>query len=344
MPTEELPLYVFLDTQAFYAIGFDLQSSSFKSLKDRVNRDSIRLISTDIVEREVQHGIAVKLTEFNQSLRKAVKLAGVVRAIGDPRVVALQELVRNKIPASEAERAVTKFFRDFTESIPPPPNALGELFNKYFACAPPFGAGGKKNEFPDAANLIALLEFSQSMNTTVYIVSGDDDWRRTCASHPRLVHVPRLSELLDKVIRAEWLHKDFTPAEELLTLIKSQHDQLKPWITSALSSASMVEFGDGVIDHLEVHHLWFDEVAVTDAYEDGDRIRMYGELFLSVDYSALTSIEDDEMVNTIEGEQSGHAELACNIGLELSPAKPTLLKVFSVEFEDGLALRIPLKY
>ena len=344
MSGEDLPIYVFLDAQVYYAASFDFQSPRFASLKECVNRGTLHLVSTDIVAREVQRGVGARLAEFRSSLGKSRKLGGMLRSLGDVRIDALEALAKRPISIDDALGVATDFFRDYTESIPIPPNALGQMFDMYFSGNAPFGPADKKNEFPDAANLTALLSFSQSMNMEIYVVSGDDDWQRTCASHSKLVHVRHLSEVLDKAIRGEWLDKDLMPTAELLTILRSQCDALKAAATSALSSASTVEYGDGNLDDLVIDHLWCDEFAITDVHERGKLIDIYGELFISIHYLALISLEDDEMLNTIEGEQSGQAELSCNVALELTLSEPKSLKVISVDFDDGLILRMPLKY
>ena len=80
------------------------------------------------------------------------------------------------------------------------------------------------------------------------------------------------------------------------------------------------------------------------AVDDIGRSTFRGELFHYVHYSANISIEDDEMLNTIEHQLSGRADLVAEITLVLPLSNPKDIKIEDVWYSDGLELQVPLKY
>ena len=176
------------------------------------------------------------------------------------------------------------------------------------------------------------------------MVSGDEDWQRSCAKHKALVYVRHLSEMLDKAIRAEWLSDDLWSDEELLELALAKQDVLKPMLENALTEASRVNLGDGNIESLTLDYLGPHGLAITDIRSDEEKIEFGGELFHSVHYSADVSIEDEQMHNTLEDQLSGSAELVASITLVLSLSNPKDIEIVRVDYPEGLSLHIPMKY
>jgi len=85
-------------------------------------------------------------------------------------------------------------------------------------------------------------------------------------------------------------------------------------------------------------------LAITDIEDGDDEITFAGELFHYVHYSADISVEDDEMLNTIEHQTSGGADLVARIRLALPFSNPKDIKIEDVWYLDGLELQVPLKY
>jgi PIN domain len=343
---DDLPFCVFLDTEAFRATSFDWSHPNLLALRERVRKGSIELVTTDIVLREMQHGISELLEEFHQQLQKSAKRAAVLRPLNDDAVNNLLRLAKNKPNVERLFSATDQFLRDLSvTSLPVPDTTLKAMFDMYFAGEPPFGAARKKSEFPDAANMLALLTHAASTGKQIYVISGDGDWPATCAKHAaHLVHVHRLSEMLDKAIRAEWLSDDLWSDEELLEFIEAKRDDLKTMLESALESASKVNLGDGRIESLTVKDISLLSLSVTDIWQGIDNITFRGELVHTVNYEAHVSIEDDEMHNTIEDWLYGSKELVATLTIELPLTNPREITIKDMDYHDGLNLKIPLNY
>lgn len=341
---EDLPLCVFLDTQVYRATSFDWNAGNFAMLRERVARGSIELVTTEITRQEIRRGIREVLNEFAQDVRK-IRHTALVRQLKADHIDAVASLKSAKLDVEKIWTAADEFLADLqTTLLEPPTSAFDELFKLYFSGSPPFGAKGKKSEFPDAANLLTLTHHSQLTGKKIYIVSGDGDWKRVCEKHPSLICVEHLSEIIDKVIRAEWRSDDLWSDEELLGFLAAKMNLLKPMLQSALESNSRVNLGDGSIDHFDLEDVDLVGLAITHIEDDDDDITFSGELFHNVYYSADISLEDEELLNTIEHQLSGRAELVAEIRLVLPINNPENIKIEDVWYSDGLELEVPLKY
>jgi hypothetical protein len=344
-PHDDLPFCVFLDTEVYRSESFDWTRTNFATLRERVTRGSIRLVTTDIVVRELRNGISTLLNDFDQHLQKAVRRANVVRPLNDQRVSSLLHLADDKLTIEGLWSSAEQFLHELSTTVlSVPETAVRDMFDLYFAGEPPFGSRHKKSEFPDAANMLALLAHAGATGKPVHVVSADDDWTRACAKHATLIRVRHLSEMLDKAIRAEWLSDDLWSSEELLAFVQAKATTLKPLLEHALESASTVNLGDGQIESLIVEHFTLYGLAITTIYERGDIVSFRGELFHTVQYSADVSIEDEEMLNTLEDHLSGEQELVASIEIDLPLNDPSNIEITSVDYRDGLNLKMLIKY
>jgi hypothetical protein len=341
---DDLPLCVFLDTQVYRAMSFDWASPNFVSLRERVTRGSIELVTTEIIKQEIRKGIRGLLNEFTQDVRK-IRHLPLFRHLEPAKVEAITSLAANTNEFEKLWAAAESFLSEIgTTILDSPASAFADLFKLYFSGSPPFGSKGKKSEFPDAANLLTLQHHAQLTGKKIYVVSGDGDWCRVCAQSPSLIHIERLSEVIDRAIRAEWRSDDLWSNKELLAFLMAKMDQLKPMLESALERDSRVNLGDGSIDMLELDDVDLLGLAATDIHRGDHEITFRGELFHSVHYSVSISIDDDEMNNVIEHQASGSADLTAKIWLDLPLNNPKEIIIHDVWYPDGLELEIPLKY
>lgn len=339
----EPPLWVFLDTEVYRAASFDWSHPSFTSLKMRVSRGSIHLVTTDVVLRELHRLIRGHLNELDQHVQKAAKHAAAVRPVEDKRVDALLDLAHNRHRHETIIEIADRFIADLgTETIEIPTTAVADLFTLYFSGDPPFGSKHKKSEFPDAANMLALLAHARANKTAIHVVSADEDWRRTCERHPELVYFQRISEVLDKAIRTEWLSKELRPDDELLWLLRTKKETLRSLLAQNLRGHSSVNFRDGDLDDLEIEDLHLEAISIIDAWQHEDLINIQAELVHTVHYAAMASIYDEEFDNTLEAELAGEDSLVATVDVNI--LRDGSIEVLGVEYEHGLSLHIPLKY
>lgn len=346
MPREliDLPFSVFLDTQVFRAASFDWAAGNIAALRERVAKGSIELVTTEIIRKEIRRGIREVLNEFTQDVRK-IRHAELGRQLNLDPVDTVTSLKNAKLDIEKLWAAADKFQADVqTTVLEAPASAFNDLFKLYFSGSPPFGGKGKKSEFPDAANVLTLVHHAKLTGKKIFVVSGDGDWKRVCEKHSCLIAVEHLSEMIDKAIRAEWRSDDLWSDEELLGFLETKIDQLKPMLQSELERRSRVNLGDGSIDHFALEDVQLMGLAVTDIEDGEDVVTFKGELFHYVYYSAEISIEDEEMLNQIEHQLSGEADLVAKIKLVLPLSDPRDIKIEYVDYSDGLELQVPVKY
>ena len=192
--------------------------------------------------------------------------------------------------------------------------------------------------------MIALIEHARSIDKPVHVVSADPDWSRVCAKNTSLVHITRLSELLDRAVRAEWLSDDLWSEDELLNFLRAKSEKFTPLLESRLASSTSVNLGDGSLDSLAVEDLQLEGISITDIRPKNETITFGAELFHSVRYTAQVSIDDEEWQNVIEDELSGNADLVASIEIDLPLNHPSDVEVVSIDYFEGLQLTVPLDF
>ena len=117
------------------------------------------------------------------------------------------------------------------------PVSVGPVFEKYFAEEPPFGPGdNKKVEFPDAFTIQSLAEWTEENGQYLFVVSGDELFRKGCESCDKLYPKKTLVEVLNHVasddeklaafIRSETAKR----ADEIATEAKRQFEDYFFWV------------------------------------------------------------------------------------------------------------------
>jgi hypothetical protein len=72
------------------------------------------------------------------------------------------------------------------------------LLDDYFSSKPPFGAKGKKSEFPDAIMLQSLIR-AVGEEHRLHIIAKDGDWENVCKTNKNLVSHKSLANFLDYI-------------------------------------------------------------------------------------------------------------------------------------------------
>jgi hypothetical protein len=189
---------IVLDTQTIYGENFKYDSSRLRDLKTRVAAGQLRVLMTDINEREVRAGIRKRVKEaveaFGSKVRNGARilsnLTGEYGLLFDPKKEA------------DVVSRLTKQFDQFlvdakVEIIPSGHLPIGPLFDRYFDIRPPFeDSTAKKSEFPDAAIVMAIIDWADKNGEETYIVSGDAGVREAAGESSRLHPVESLGEVL----------------------------------------------------------------------------------------------------------------------------------------------------
>jgi PIN domain len=182
------------DTTVFDSSGQRFKSGILQQLGQFKDTQTSLLISEITREEIISH-----LTDKIDKIRKT--LSGVLRDVKDYSIFGNLEivpLVQNIDPRETALNQFNEFMVDTSlEVIPAQGNVLlDEVIYRYFNAKPPFSKGKKKNEFPDAIALISLESWAKRFQSTVIVVSQDNDWKDFCESSKDLIFSDDLAKVI----------------------------------------------------------------------------------------------------------------------------------------------------
>jgi hypothetical protein len=214
MSSTAIPEAVFLDAQAFESASFNLKTKPFTSLRRHLESGRLRLVITDITVVEVRARIKKNVPKELAVHQKFRKDARVLRSSLLPEV----EGVLVELDPAKVGESIQAAFDDFLTKnkaaiIDTSEQEAGPVFEKYFAGKPPFGAGDKKNEFPDAFVVQALIAWTHDHVADLFVVSGDKPFVDACAECGELHAKAALAEVLDHVASDDKKLADFIRSE-----------------------------------------------------------------------------------------------------------------------------------
>lgn len=187
-----------VDTNIFDEKGLQLNSAALLAVSKLAALHFDFLLS-GTVAREIKRHLEQSATEAMRGARKAIGIALTSHQTASPtRDQILDQISGGQTPTQASEKqfadhlAVTncRVLND-AEHVD-----TSKIFDAYFAVEPPFGAGAKKSEFPDALALFALEDVAVKRGKDIIIVSKDKDWNAYCETSKRLHLVPDIERAL----------------------------------------------------------------------------------------------------------------------------------------------------
>lgn len=205
-----------VDTNIFDEKGLQLNGAALQAISG-LEALHFDFLLSGTVAREIRRHLERAIADAQRAARKAIGLALVAFETDSPT---RDELLDQISGGRTAKEAADKMFRDYLHTT----NCevlddthlvdTATIFDAYFAGTPPFGAGTKKNEFPDALALNALERVADRRGKGIIVVSKDGDWRSFCSNSKHLYLVSEIERALSLindppvVLRAalsEWL-------------------------------------------------------------------------------------------------------------------------------------------
>lgn len=122
------------------------------------------------------------------------------------------------------------------------PNAMHELFRRYFEAVPPFGkSDSRKHEFPDAVALLRQEAYAKQHQILVLCVAQDKAWEEFAEASEHLVVAYPLEEVLSLFSEAA-AHQDL--ANEIVRIWKAGEDKsFSQHVTDAIAERlELVDF------------------------------------------------------------------------------------------------------
>ncbi len=193
-----IPDAVFLDTNVFDRQHFNFSGLALTAFVEACKRHGIPVLLPDPIERELVRHVRKLATEAVELGVKARRTAPFLYRPGaeerPPKDQAEEALCR-------ADNALSAFLRQLTvnrlgyEGV-----GLGEVMDWYDSQTPPFGAGGKRKEFPDALALAIVGAHSKNCSLYIAVVSEDKGVQLACERYTKLSHFGEISALTEALI------------------------------------------------------------------------------------------------------------------------------------------------
>lgn len=216
MSLSELFNCILIDTNAWDAKGNDFAGlflPIIPSLQKAIKKNSIVLLSHPALLGETKNHIFGNGDDSFQ--KKSDDAINKIRRYGSILKLASidSEVIVRKIQELDlANYEYAAFEKFFSDAIQLPFGNVKKVFDDYFLAKPPFAeSGNKKQEFPDAFAINALLNYlDENPGSTALVVTNDNDWKRALEAEKRIV----ISDNIDNATNL--LNGQLTQVNEIL--------------------------------------------------------------------------------------------------------------------------------
>ncbi|MBB2713973.1 PIN domain-containing protein [Rhizobium sophoriradicis] len=327
---EVLPLrtrHVFLDTEVYRRAGYNVRNSQFKVFGDYILAGKLALHTTDITYAEVNRQIMELVSERAARLKKIARDFQRMSQLSSA-IPKLPEIDDKELGHSLWKAFLDVIVNDFNsnhilaQQIP-----ASRIFKKYFAGAAPFAERGSK-EFPDAFMVEALANFCDENSAKMYVVSGDAQLRSAAGSHPALIPLSSIDDLLASCAAESDI--DLEPLVDQLFDHPGFDDQLTEALLNEAPYLEGLYFGD--LTDGSVKDIWIDEVLAVDGYTLAAIDDVFVSLILDVPCVLKASVDyiyedpdveegDAQYVTTATDAISDHVHLKVYVRIDTSTGR-----------------------
>ncbi|UWU12797.1 PIN domain-containing protein [Rhizobium sullae] len=319
--------HVFLDTEVYRRAGYNVRNSQFKVFGDYILAGKLVLHTTDITYAEVSRQIMELVSERAARLKKIAhdfqRMSQLSNAF--PK---LSEVDEKELGQSLWKAFLDVIINDFNanhilaQQIP-----VRRIFEKYFAGAAPFAKRGSK-EFPDAFMVEALADFCAENSARMYVISGDAQLRSAAGSHPALIPLGSIDDLLASCAAESDI--DLEPLVDQLFEHPGFDDQLFEVLSNEAPYLEGLYFGD--LTDGSVKDIWLDEILAVDGYTLAAVDDIFVSLILDVPCVLQASVDyiyedpdveegDAQYVTTATDSISGNVHLKVYLRIDTSTAR-----------------------
>lgn len=195
---------VFVDTSAYERKNYQFSEHALGKLCEFLESERLHLLITQITINEIKAHLLEKSEESARAIKIIQKDAMFLRNTPELSCHGIFE----KVKAEDIYNIVLGKFEEFldkssAEIVDIKGVDTSVIFDKYFKSEPPFGGANKKSEFPDAFVLEAVSKVSKDRGHTLYVISDDGDMEKYATTLDNLIHLKRVDDFLDLVVRNE---------------------------------------------------------------------------------------------------------------------------------------------
>lgn len=303
---------VSIDTTVFDSKQRNFRNTALRSLS-QFKEGQVRLIIADVIASEMRAHLEEEATKTQRELKSVLRRHNLRWHRIQP-TDEIQALSLDKSPREFARDEFDMFANHVGAEVvrvAEAPDAMSELFSRYFDASPPFGkADSRKHEFPDAAALLRLEAYAQQLKTLVLCVAQDKAWEEFAESSEHLVVAFPLEVVLALFSEAA-ARQDL--ANEIVRIWKAGEDaEFSQHVIDAIAerlelSDFEVEADSGPLFEAEPHDAALLEIdlesltrplvlAATDtSVTFSINIRVTAEFYASFEFYVLDSKDGDEV-------------------------------------------------
>lgn len=250
---------VFIDSSIFISANYNFGDSVFAALISLTKENSVKIIMPDIIRDEILEHIKQDSLKALNSVNKLKRDARVLRNLNkSPYKYFFKKHELNSITNS-----LIHIFNNFlkiasVEVLDTNKVDVHEVFRLYFDRLPPFGEAKKKNEFPDAFALLCVLDWANSKQEDVLVISLDLDHKEFCSKNNNLFYEEKLSSVIDALLSST----DEFLVKSTKDLLQKNEVELKRIIKEKfLDTMFYIADGEG-----DVHQINVEDVEITDEF------------------------------------------------------------------------------
>lgn len=160
-------IYLFIDSNLFIVAKYRFSDFQFRKLFNLMNRNSVKLLYSDIIRREVEQHIKVDLDKQIELYNRTYDACHILDKYYGYKKVKVNDSVSKVINEFNTFLTHRNAHQLDINTID-----VNTLVNRYFEKIYPF-TDKKPNEFKDAINILALQSFAENITEPIYILSND---------------------------------------------------------------------------------------------------------------------------------------------------------------------------
>lgn len=288
MSTELESRLVFIDTSAYESKNFQFNKHALGNLCEFLESKRLHLLITKITIDEIKAHLLLKSEESARAIKTIQKDAMFLRNTPDLACYGIFE----KVKAEDIYKITLESFEEFLDKssaeIVDIRNVDSSIvFDKYFKSEPPFGGTNKKYEFPDAFVLEAVAKVSKDRGHSLYIVSDDSDMEKYADTLDNLIHLKRVDELLDLIVRKEEeLKEPVIFADSILEQLKEEIiKDAKEIISSSEFYSDEINDFDDEIYQIDIESIFIKNKKIISVSDESVEYEIDFEVVLDACYS-----------------------------------------------------------
>jgi hypothetical protein len=339
---------VFIDTQAYKNEHLRFDHPKLKRLRQLGASGAINIYATDTVVGEVRADIAEKMAAAAKGLSDFRGKAEILQGFATGNVAPYFLPITERELAERANAIWNDFLASANVTVFDSSSIdVRALLEAYFAGSPPFGAGKKKSEFPDAISTLSIDRWAANTAEAIYVISGDPDFTRWCESRPYVHHLNGISAFLDIFNKAE--------KEELLGLVEEIYEREQEKIESIIRDSFLncefeyPERANAEVNDVVIKYLSINEMSVIEAESGSASLSIQ----VQIEFTALISgpnyedaiwdREDKKYVYIPDFDQEMDFNENYDVSLELvfDPESEEIIEVDKLMFDDKNRIELP---